>query len=294
MPHLGASMFRREGATFLGDYAREYGLLHAVRPNTLEQYRIVADLFERWAGGPVRLDQLEERSVSEWLRDMAATRAPSTCRSKRVGLLALWRAAAEEGICEPPTRRVRSVAVPARVVEAWDAAEVREILRVCSTLRGRHPCGVSRAAWWDLAVRIAWDTGLRRGDQLALAVESIRHDGTGTIVQSKTGWQVAIRLSPGTLEALRQSVAAAPRKLCTPWFHSSESFCEQFRRVVRIAGVRPGTWKWLRRSSASDVEEQAKGEGAAQIGHAPGSKVAPISYLSPRICGTRKAFPRPL
>jgi hypothetical protein len=24
-----------------------------------------------------------------------------------------------------------------------------------------HPCGIRRSAWWDLAIRVAWDAGLR-------------------------------------------------------------------------------------------------------------------------------------
>lgn len=287
-------MFRRNAPDTLGAYARDYGLIHAVRPNTLHQYRIVADLFERWAGGPVRLEDLDERSVSAWLRDLATTHAPATCRSKRVGLLALWRAAAEEDLCDPPCRRVRSVPVPIVPVEAWDADEVRRLLEAVAGLRGRHPCGLSRPEWWDLAIRVAWDTALRRGDQFRLAVESVRDDGTLTVVQSKTSRVAALRLAPETLERLRGSLRTAPRKLVSPWFASGETFAGQFRRIVRKAGVRPGTWKWLRRSSASDVEEQCPGEGAAQAGHAPGSRVTAIHYLSPRICGKRRAFPRPL
>jgi len=292
--HRGASMFQRSGPSTVGEYARDYGLIHAVRPNTLHQYRIVADLFERWAGGPVRLVDLDERSVSAWLRDLGQTHAPATCRSKRVGLLALWRAAAEEGLCDPPARRVRSVPVPIVTVEAWDADEVRRLLATVRTLRGRHPCGLSRPEWWDLAIRVAWDTGLRRGDQFRLAVASVQPDGTGWWTQSKTGRPVAFRLADGTLGMLRASLERAPRKLVCPWEASLEGFASQFRRIVRIAGVRPGTWKWLRRGSASDVEAQVPGEGAAQVGHAPGSRVAAIHYLAPRLCGKRRAYPHPL
>ena len=76
-------MFRRSGPNTLGEYARTgYSLLRDVRPSTVRQYVIVADLFERWAGGPVQLDQLDERSVSEWLRDYSASRKPATVRER--------------------------------------------------------------------------------------------------------------------------------------------------------------------------------------------------------------------
>jgi hypothetical protein len=85
-------MLRRAGPATLGDYARTgYSLTRDIKPGTLRQYVIVADLVERWAGRPVRLDELDERSVSEWLRDYSATVKPHTVRGKKAMLLALRR-----------------------------------------------------------------------------------------------------------------------------------------------------------------------------------------------------------
>jgi len=64
-------MFRKVQPETLGAFARDYGVLREVCPGALRQMVIAADLFERWAGGPVRLDQLDERSVSEWLRSLS-------------------------------------------------------------------------------------------------------------------------------------------------------------------------------------------------------------------------------
>lgn len=288
-------MFKRSGPETVGQFARQYGVLRDVEPESIRQLVIAADLFERWAGGPVPLAELDERSVSEWLRDLSATRAPATVRSKRTLLLSLWRLAADEDLCEPPRRRVRSTRVVPRPVECWSLDEVRQIVAACRRLKRWHPCGLRRATWWELAVRIAWDTALRRGDQLRLPASAIGPDGRGVIVQHKTRRPLAIRLSPESAAMLRESLLEAPRALACPWPASGEAFAQQFRRIVRLACVRDGTWKWLRRASITDCEAQHPGAGGPQGGHAPGSRITAQHYLDPRIVwGGDPVRPRPL
>ena len=289
-------MYSRSGPSTLGKYAQAYSLLRDVKAGTLRQYQIVATLYERWAGGPVLLEQLDETSVSEWLRDYGQTAAPATVRGKKAMLLALWRAAADDGLCDPPTRRIRSIrrSAPRPLVEAWTLAEVEQLVAACRGLPRRHRCGLPRRQWWDLAVRVAWDSGLRWGDLVALPVARVRPDGTTTIIQAKTGRPVSFVLSPGTLEALRVSLAACPRLLVCPWPASQETFTAQVRILVRRAGIRAGTWKWLRRASGTDVEVQRPGAGSVHLGHAPGSRVFAESYGDPEIIGRLQPGPRPL
>jgi len=247
-------MYCKTGPQTLSAYAANYNLLRDVRPETVRQYQITARLFEQWAGHPVQLVELDEASVSAWLRDYAASGVvPETVRSKKVGILALWRAAADEGLCEPPTRRIRSVRVPYKAPTCWTWEEVSALLTACQGLQRWHKTGMRRSAWFDLAIRLAWDTGLRQGDQWRLPVVDIRPDGAVGLVQSKTGRPVLCQLSTSTVEALRVSLEAAPRQLVTPWLSSHETFDDQFKRLVTRAGIRPGTWKWLRRASATDA-----------------------------------------
>ena len=288
-------MYRRSGPLSLGEYVSEYTLLRDVRPETLRQYAIVARLYEAWAGGPVQLAELDEASASAWLRDYAASGvSPQTVRSKKCGLLALWRAAADQGLCEPPTRRIRAVRCPWRPPVAWDWEEVSKLLETCQKLPRWHKCGMRRSAWFDLAVRVAWDSGLRRGDQLALPVSAVRADGTVAISQSKTGRPVVFRLAPSTMEALTRSLEVAPRELVTPWPCSHETLDDQFGRLVAKSGIRPGTWKWIRKSSATDVEVQCPRAGSVHLGHVPGSRIAERSYLDPAILGRTVTTPREL
>jgi len=149
-------MFRRSGPATLGAYVRDgYALIRDVRPSTLGQYRIAADLFERWARGPIRLDELDERSVSGFLRDYSAQAAPDTVRSKRNSILALWRAAADDGLCDEPVgRRVRRCCVPETVTVAWTKVEVEQLLEAAARLPastvaacGGANGGRSRSGW---------------------------------------------------------------------------------------------------------------------------------------------------
>ena len=262
-------MFRRSGPDTLGKYARDgYGLLRDVKPGTLRQYTIAADLFERWAGRPVPLAELDEKSVSAWLRDYSQTVKAHTVRGKKAMVLALWRAAADDGLCdEPSARRVRRVRCPDQSVTAWTKAEVEQLLATASKLPRRHRCGLRRSQWWDLAIRVAWDSGLRWGDLIALRVDSVRPDGAVSWVQSKTGKLSSFRLSKSTLEALARTLEACPRTLVCPWPASGETFRDQVERIVAKAGIRAGTWKWIRRGSGSDVELQAKGCGHEHLGN---------------------------
>lgn len=295
-------MFRKSGPATLGQYLQhDYALYRDCKPETLRQYSISVKLFERWATGGdagVPLEQLDAASVSAWLRDYAATGvSPVTVRSKRNHVMVLWMAASDDGYCDLPTRRVRPVRVPVLPVTAWTRDEVDRIVATCGRLKRWHPCGISRAEWWALAVRIAYDSGLRWEDQVRrLRLDMILPDGTIAFGQGKVGRVVVRRLSEGTMDALARSMHGRPRDMATPWPYSHETFGEQFKRIVRLAGVRLGTWKWLRRTGATDVEMQQEGAATAHLGHRPGSTVARASYIdAAQVAAVRPPIsPRPL
>ncbi len=275
-----AARMQRSTPMRLVDYVPVYATTHEIDVETARQYRMTAKKLEEWAGAHVHLHDLTELFVSAFLRDYSQVVKPGTVRSKRTQLMALWRSAADEYLCEPPTRRVRSAKVPWVSREAWTIEEVRKLVRAASWLQRRTKEGIPRSEWFDLAIRVAWDTGLRWGDMIRLRRENI----IGNLVvvgQSKTRRPQCGRLSLSTLIALEESLARHPRHFVTPWGRSHETFTNQVRRLVGKAGIRPGTWKWLRRGGATDVEIQRPGQGMAarHLGHAPGSKIAEINYL---------------
>ena len=268
----------------VSEYAARYATIREIVSGTARQYVITAAIFERWAGRPVLLTELEELLVSAWLRDYAVDHAPDTVRSKRNGLLALWRAAAEEYLCEPPSRRVRTARTPWTPREAWTVDEVRQLLAAASTLPRWHSCGLRRRDWWPLAIRLAWDTALRWGDLVRLRVDHLDGDRFA-ICQSKTGRPSSGRLNASTVAAIEESLSACPRAVLVPWPRSHETFTDQVRRLVAKSGVSPGSWKWLRRGSGSNVEGKSPGRGMAArvLGHSPTSRIAEINYIVPSI-----------
>ena len=82
-------------------------------------------------------------------------------------------------------------------------------------------------------------------------------------VQHKTGGIASGRLHGSTIDALQRLGTDPP---CA-WPRRSEAFCRQFARLVAAAGVRPGTFRWLRRSSGSYVEAEHPGQGHRHLGH---------------------------
>jgi hypothetical protein len=279
----------------LVDYIALYATTRALEPETVRQYRVTAERLDVWAGAHVLLTDLHEMLVSAFLADYGRSGVkPSTVRSKRTQLLALWRAAADDYLCDPPTRRVRSARVPWEPRDCWTLEEVDALVRAAQTIPRRFADGMPRREWFDLAIRIAWDTGLRWGDQVRLTTASL-HGDLVVVCQRKTRRPYCGRVSPSTRALLDDSLRRFPRDHVTPWRSSHETFNAQVRRLVARAGIRPGTWKWLRRGGGTDVEAQEPGKGLAarHLGHAPGSRVAEINYINPAIVAARTPMVTP-
>jgi len=138
---------------------------------------------------------------------------------------------------------------------------------------------------------VAWDTGLRWGDLVTLQADQIGADGLVVRPQRKTGRPYIGRISASTAEATRRSLERTPLGTVFPWEASHETFCAQFRHLTELAGVRMGTWKWLRRGSATDVELERPGSASAHLGHKPGSTIAATNYLDPAILGAARRGP---
>jgi integrase len=204
---------------------------------------------------------LTASNVNAFLKSLLLS--PFTQRSYREDILTLWNAAADQDIVPyQMPRRIFIRRCPRLRVLCFTVDEARAIVERASQLKGVYPNGVSRRKYWPAAVRLAWDSGLRRGDVWAFDPDCLNPDGTGSVVQRKTGTVVPIRLRDSTRRAIDDIGGKQP---CV-WTLDATFFGRHFRQLLRLAAVKRGTFKWLRRSSGSYVNRDAPGAGRKHLG----------------------------
>ncbi|HEY5311923.1 MAG TPA: tyrosine-type recombinase/integrase, partial [Pirellulales bacterium] len=284
----------------LADYVHHYASQRGIVQKSVYQFQVAVNSLNRWSGEPLRLCDLTDELFNDWLEHiLGEDSAPTTIRGRRTHALALWNAAWRAGLVPQKARNVRPVRCPWQPPVAWPHAEVCELLRAAECLRGHTPSqrwlrsrvgSVERSTFWSLIVRVAWDTGLRLSDILTLTRGQVANDGTIQLVQSKTRRWHGARLHAGTLEAIaKRSLGAG--ELLFRWPSSREYFGREFREIVRLAGIPAGSFKKLRKSSASDVEMRYPGCGAAHLGHVVAKDIARNHYLDPRLTLATKPMP---
>ena len=274
------------------EYVRLYAASTTIEATTEYQYFQTAQAMERWAKRPLLVRELTDELFNCWIKAMAEGHlAPNTVSGRRKHLLALCRAAHRSGLCPVKPDVIRRVKVPFRAPVAWTVEEVRRIVHQTHHIRGWFPwSGVCRADWWNAAIRAEWDTALRTCDLLKISKTDIDEHGVCAVTQQKTGYWFCVRVHPGTLKQIETIYHPRfPAALC--WRASGESFRKQFRRLVQAAGLE-GSFKKLRKSSASNVELHHPGHGAEHLGHV--RSIATDHYFDPRIVGASKPLPEPL
>jgi integrase len=247
-------------------YAETYLLARDVTPAYAALLRSRIRRFVAWAGGSLSIDALDCDIVNRFLVALQQTETSRiTIDNYRRAILCVWRAAYLERENNNPPLRVRTIRRPRRLVQAFTQDELRLLLKTAEQLQGYFPNGVRRSDFWTAAVAGAYSTGLRRGDLLRIKKSDIRTDGLVQIVQSKTGYPVAVKLSAGALAAIRRMPLEI--ELAFPWPFHENAMPRAFRALVKAAGVRPGQFKWLRASAGSYAEKELPGSGSRLLGH---------------------------
>jgi integrase/plasmid maintenance system antidote protein VapI len=290
----------------LGDYFQNvYLRRRELRANSQYQYGVAIASVDRWSGGPVRLADLKDDLVNDWIAWLCkGTMAPATARNRRRHLLTLWRAASEDHLAADQQHRLRAINAPWIPPRAWTYEQVQQLLAAADRLKGyhpaarwprdsRHPLQMPRAIIWGLLIRLAWDTGLRQGDIFALKASQLGSDGVIEVVQSKTQRWLMTKVHPETLAAIRASFPPE-RETLAPYLLCAEHFRREFAALVKIAGIPKGSFKRLRKSSATDVERRYPGMGGSHLGHSSSRGIAQTNYLDPTLLIGDKPMPQPL
>lgn len=256
----------------LSEYVSWYALRHDVSAATIQQLKIAALLFERWASG-VTLETIDDDVVNAWLvfrRDSGLS--PRTVRGNRTSILMLWKDAHLHDEAPRGPRRVRLIKCPELLVDGYDRHEMGRLIAVASKLPHRfNKSPMPRRIYWRSLLLAYWDTALRLADLLSLESGWIWRmpDGCGklVIVQAKTGFQIPHILRPATMEAIDECIAAGPkRRRIWGGIITQRHFYPAFKKLARQAGL-SGTSKFIRRGSSSECDREKPGSGAKKLGH---------------------------
>ena len=224
-------------------------------------------VWQKWAGRPLTVADLNDETLNGFLDWYRANRKPDTVRTRRGNLLILWHWAFHEGLTDVAPRRVRRLRPIQRMPTAWTIAEIRTLIATAEALPGfLFRTARRRAAWWSSLIRTGYDTGLRLADLISLPATAVQ--GQMMVVQHKTGRYVAVSVRPATLAAIDQTLADEPREMIWTLWCGRQTFYERFKEIVADAGIRPGTFRWLRRTAATQVEIVAPGRATELLGHA--------------------------
>lgn len=254
-------MFRATTTTELADqYLGERDVAAAYAAGFRHKVR----QFASWVGFDTPAAFTED-NLNGFLSSLRSTLRPATVKNYRGDLVVFWRWLADRDLAEYPRgRRILRPHVPATVPDCWTLDEIRALLRAAQGLTGQLVDGTDRAAYWTAAILVGYETGLRRADVWAVRRDGILADGRLVTVSRKTGRRTVHQLSAAAVEALRR----LDRPVCLRWPYNQRRWGVHFDRLVVAAGVRRGTWKWLRRTSGSYVAAQyGTAAGAEHLGH---------------------------
>lgn len=268
-----------------------YLLSRDLAPGSATALRWTARIFSQWRQPLVAtLDDLSEGTISAFLRDLQGKgRAPRYLKRMRGDLLCFWRHAYRCRLKDrlPELDLVRNPTVPRTAPEAWTIAEIRTLCAAADSMDGQYRWGVTRQAFWQAWIRVAWDTGLRPSDLLRLRTTQLSA-GAIVVLQQKTQTTQVVALDRLTLHWIRKSYPPH-REFIFGWPASRNYFYLEFARLIARAGLQ-GSPKRLRKSAASAVELEQPGTAGRFLGHlTPG--LAEKHYLDPRI--VRKTIRRP-
>lgn len=253
-------MFLRHLVTL---YASDHD--YGISPGARAQLLYAVGSLERHLGRPAEVADLTDATVNGWIDAMRAVRSPHTVRSQRGSVLTLWRWAWQEGHLDQPPRKVRRLRMPQPAPHAWTAGQVTRLVQRAAKLPGRvRGSAIRRGPHLVAWLRVAWDSGLRLGDQHALRAPEIAQDGRLDCVQHKTGLRVVVRLWPDTVAVVADTLADAPREVIFPF--AKRWYQKQVANLAAAEGL-AGSHKCIRRGVGT-AAEVAGGYGSQMLGHA--------------------------
>jgi integrase len=236
--------------------------------------------------------QLIPEKVNEFLTKLplaAVTRA-----NIRRELLTLWRFAFEHSYTDVPPLRVCRIKATPPPPRAWSLDTLRQLLAAAE--KDARP--VSRRCpgllWRDILpcwIVVGYDTGLRFSDLLHLHGSNIVN-GCVICTAQKTGKFTVRAISPAGLDCASRLLGKSPDGTLFRWALPRRRALRKWKEFLLEQGV-VGSSRWLRRSGATYVEINRKGEAQRFLGHS-NAALANRHYLDQTLTMDVPESPPPL
>ncbi|HEX4129743.1 MAG TPA: tyrosine-type recombinase/integrase [Pirellulales bacterium] len=267
-------------------------LEHVIVASSAQAIRLTLGDFGRHLGHEPTAEDLADETLNRYLVSLEDRQLSAwTIRGHRQRIIALWNAAWMQEpplVCAAP-RRVRRIKRPNRLPEAWSVEQITSLAEASGKFGGRFQRSrISRPAFWRAFVLVAWESGLRLGDLLALKFSDIRADGVVVVTQGKSGLPVRFQVRRDTVQAI-EAIRDKRRACIFGGVIGRDAIYRQFRALVAAAGLDRGTTRWLRRSSGTHVETLAPGLGHLHLGN--GRDVFEKHYRDPRLVDYQVPMP---
>jgi site-specific recombinase XerD len=239
---------------------------------TVETFVNAVVRFSRFLGRPAKISDLTAPTINAWLADLLDSVSRQTAHGYRNMILILWRFAYETEVVQEFPRRVRPIKVPKRHIEGYDTTQMQALLAVAGRLAGTYSkTRIERRLFWGAYLLVAWYSGLRVSDMLGITKDRITRqpDGSGqiTIIMQKTGESIYRLLPADAMDVVGRCIASGrPRTLVFPLWGCRRDFFRNFVAIAVAANL-PGTLRWIRRGSASEIERTVPGGGRLHLGH---------------------------
>jgi len=259
-----------------------YALANPLAPRTYKKYGNYLNRFNAWFGGESLLTDLHEK-VNEFILFRENTTAPETARDTSVVMLSLLQFAAKRGWV--PWVDVRRVKVKEVNPKALFKQQIKKLFHWGTDFQ--------RAA-----IRLAYDTGLRRSDLFAVTWSDV-HEHTMRrnfvktyfriiVVQEKTGHVIERRVRPDTLELLKAIRIEGDDRLL-PWKKCSNAWDEAWQKMAKLANVETHGLQDIRRTGASYCAKE--GLSAEEYLDHRGGVTAKKYYIDRRIASRPGPMP---
>ena len=251
-----------------------YAILKDLSARSVVLYHHTLDRFRDFLGREAELADLDDLTVSRFLRWRASTPhrgrlpSPASVVKDRTQLCAIWRLAAEKRLVgEFPSLARKSV--PHKIPKAYTLEEMRALLAAASARPG-NVGDLPAAWWWRTLLQVAYQTAERIGALQALTwgeVDSRTNSVIFLAATRKGRHRDILRPITPELSAELEQHRGAPGSLVWPWPYEYHYLWTVFRSMAERANVRPLGFHGLRKSAASYLAA-AGGDPTRLLDHA--------------------------